>query len=67
MGLDRKPANFTEAVWSRPESAIRAFQAISQGIPGSAMPSWESALTPDDRWALVAFLISVSERHGTDH
>jgi len=62
MGLDRRPANFTEPVWARPESATRAFQAISQGIPGSAMPSWESALSPDDRWALVAFLTSVSER-----
>ncbi len=62
MGLDRKPANFTEAVWSSPEGATRAFQAISQGIPGSAMPSWEAALSPDERWALVAFLTSVSER-----
>lgn len=61
MGLDRRPANFTEALWSSPESAARAFQAISNGIPGSAMPSWESALSPDDRWALVAFLTSVSE------
>ncbi|HEY1333794.1 MAG TPA: cytochrome c [Myxococcaceae bacterium] len=66
MGLDRPPANFTEAVWSRPESAARAFQAISRGVPGSAMPSWEAALSPDDRWALVAFLTSVSERGMTD-
>jgi hypothetical protein len=62
MGLDRKPANFTEPIWARPEGASRAFQAISQGVPGSAMPSWESAVSPDDRWALVAFLTSVSER-----
>jgi mono/diheme cytochrome c family protein len=62
MGLDRKPANFTEAVWSSPEGATRAFEAITHGIPGSAMPAWESALSPDDRWALVAFLTSVSQR-----
>jgi len=62
MGLDRKPANFTEPSWSRPESATRAFVAISQGVPGSAMPPWQSALSPEDRWALVAFLVSVSER-----
>lgn len=62
MGLDRKPANFTDPVWSRPESAARAFEAISKGVPGSAMPSWQNALGPDDRWALVAFLTSVSER-----
>jgi mono/diheme cytochrome c family protein len=62
MGLSARPANFTEPVWARPESASRAFQAISRGVPGSAMPAWESALSPDDRWALVAFLVSVSER-----
>ena len=68
MGLNARPANFTEPVWARPESATRAFQAISRGVPGSAMPSWESALSPEDRWALVAFLVSVSERGtaGTD-
>jgi high-affinity iron transporter len=69
MGLGTRPANFTDPVWARPESAARAFQAISQGVAGSAMPSWESALSPDDRWALVAFLTSVSERGaaGAEH
>ena len=62
MGLNTKPANFTEPIWASPEGASRAFKAISQGIPGSAMPSWESAVSADDRWALVAFLSSVSER-----
>jgi len=62
MGLDRTPANFTDPVWSRPESASRAFQAITGGVPGSPMPAWGTALSADDRWALVAFLMSVSER-----
>lgn len=62
MGLDRKPANFTEPVWSRPESASRAFDAITKGVPGTPMPGWGTALTPEDRWALVAFLTAVSER-----
>jgi high-affinity iron transporter len=67
MGLDRKPANFTEPVWSRPESAARAFDAITKGVPGTAMPAWGTALTPEDRWALVAFLTAVSERAGAPH
>ena len=58
---DRKPANFTEPVWSRPESAPRAFEAITRGVPGTPMPAWGTALSADDRWALVAFLTSVSE------
>jgi mono/diheme cytochrome c family protein len=62
MGLDRTPANFTAPLWSQPESAVRAFQAISNGVPGSPMPAWGTALGADDRWALVAFITSVSER-----
>lgn len=61
MGLDRKPANFTEPSWSQPEAARRAFEAITHGVPGSAMPAWGAALGAEDRWALVAYLTSVSE------
>lgn len=67
MGLERKPANFTEPMWSQPESATRAFEAITRGVPGTAMPSWGAALTPEDRWALVAFLTAVSERAAAGH
>jgi high-affinity iron transporter len=62
MGLDRTPANFTDPEWSRPENAARAFEAITRGVPGTPMPSWRTALSQDDRWALVAFITSVSER-----
>ncbi len=62
MGLDRTPANFTDPLWSQPESAARAFQAITKGVPGTPMPAWGTALSTDDRWALVAFITSVSER-----
>ncbi len=36
------------------------FQTITRGMPGSAMPSWET-LTPAQRWALVYYV-----RHLTD-
>ena len=65
MGLDRRPASFTDPVWSRPEGATRAYHAITNGIPGTAMPAWGAILGADDRWALVAFITSVSER-GTE-
>ena len=64
MGLDRKPANFTEGTWKTSDGVERAYRAITEGVPGSAMPAW-TALSEDDRWALVAFLMSVSERRPT--
>jgi mono/diheme cytochrome c family protein len=62
MGLDRKPANFTDPLWSRPGGASRAYHAITHGVPGTAMPAWGAVFGPDDRWALVAFISSVSQR-----
>ena len=62
MGLERRPASFADPVWSRPEGASRAYLAITRGVPGSPMPAWGAALTEEERWALVAFLSSVSER-----
>ena len=62
MGLDRKPASFTDPIWSRPDGAARAYHAITHGVPGTAMPAWGAVVTPDDRWALVAFITSVSTR-----
>lgn len=65
MGLDRKPASFTDPTWSGHDGASRAFHAITDGVPGTAMPAWGAILGADDRWALVAFITSVSERSAT--
>ncbi len=32
------------------------FDIITNGMPGSSMPEWESALSADDRWELVAYI-----------
>jgi len=62
MGFDRKPANFSDPIWSGAEGASRAYHAITNGVPGTAMPAWGAILSVDDRWALVAFITSVSQR-----
>ena len=62
MGFDRRPANFTDPIWSRPDGASRAYRAITDGVPGTAMPAWGAMVGVDDRWALVAFITSVSQR-----
>lgn len=32
------------------------FDIISNGMPGSSMPEWKSALSANDRWELVAYI-----------
>ena len=61
MGLEQKPADFAQGVWSRPDAPARAYRAIREGVAGTAMPSW-SALSEDETWDLVAYLVSVSTR-----
>ena len=62
LAFVRPPANFTDPIWSKPEGADRAYHAITDGVPGTAMPGWSAILAPDDRWALVAFIAATSER-----
>lgn len=50
--LPRPPANFH---WRRPNSDY-AKQVISDGVPGTAMPSWKSKLTDSQRSALAEYV-----------
>jgi mono/diheme cytochrome c family protein len=59
MGLDRRPADFSNPEWQGPDAPARAFRAIREGMPGTPMPSW-AALSTEETWDLVAYLISIS-------
>jgi high-affinity iron transporter len=61
MGLDRKPADFTNREWSGTDAPARAYHAIREGVSGTPMPSW-NALSEAESWDLVAYLVSVSTR-----
>jgi mono/diheme cytochrome c family protein len=38
------------------------FQVVTQGRPGTGMPSWSSVLSEQDRWHVVAYLRTLSAR-----
>lgn len=59
MGLERKPADFTNREWSAAGAPAQAYQAIRDGVAGTPMPSW-SSLSDAEAWDLVAYLTSVS-------
>lgn len=72
MILDPRPRDFTrglfkfkttpfgEVVW---EGDL--FRTISRGIPRTAMPSWKNILSEEERWQVIAFVKTFSERHKT--
>ncbi len=55
LKLDPRPVAFTDKDRARERSAFALYQAISQGIDGTAMPSFAS-ISESDRWALAFFI-----------
>ncbi|MEZ2141818.1 cytochrome c/FTR1 family iron permease [Bradyrhizobium sp. DN5] len=52
--LDTPPIAFTDAERARQRSVFALYQVITQGLDGTAMPSFEG-LPTDDRWALALY------------
>lgn len=52
--LDTPPIAFTDAERARQRSVFALYQVITQGLDGTAMPSFDS-LPVDDRWALAFY------------
>jgi high-affinity iron transporter len=63
LRLDPRPVAFTDKERARERSAFALYQAVSQGIEGTAMPSFAS-LPEADRWALAFYLGQFA--HGTN-
>lgn len=57
--LKPAPANFTDHEVLAGLSPFRAYNALSSGIPGTAMPAFPT-LTEDERWSLAFYLFSFS-------
>jgi len=53
--LDPPPIAFTDADRARSRSLYSLYEAISQGVGGTAMPSF-SSLSAEDRWALSFYV-----------
>jgi len=53
--LDTPPIAFTDAERARQRSVFGLYQVITQGLDGTAMPSFDS-LPVDDRWALAFYV-----------
>lgn len=57
--LSTSPTDFTDQQLMAERSAIQLFEAISTGLPPD-MPGFETQLSDDERWALVAYLRSLT-------
>lgn len=57
--LNPRPADLRAHVTQHPEGQL--FDWITNGVPGTAMPSFRENLSPDDRWRVIAFIKGFAE------
>lgn len=54
-GLDPLPANLADAAALADVSPLDFYRRVTLGVAGTAMPSYETALTAEDRWAVALY------------
>ena len=57
------PRNLTTGIFRGGRRPIDIYRRITAGIRGTPMPAVPDTLTEEDRWALVHYVLSLSERH----
>ncbi len=64
--LDPPPANLTDEEALRGASPLDFYRRVTIGVAGTAMPSFETTLSPDDRWAVAVYasLLRLPEPRG---
>ena len=53
------PSNFWDSDLMNNLTPFEAFNAVSLGVAGTSMPSFQQALSADDRWNVVAFIATL--------
>jgi len=59
--LNPPPRNLVKGPWKKGGGFIGWFTVLQNGIEGGSMASWKTQLKPQDRWALVQFINSITE------
>jgi high-affinity iron transporter len=57
--LDPRPANFKNATRRRAQSPYRIYNALTLGVPGTAMPAFD-ALSSSERWDLAFYVLRLA-------
>jgi mono/diheme cytochrome c family protein len=58
--------NMVEGNWKMGASSIAHFKVLQNGLPGTQMVSFKGNLKPNERWAIVNFIESITKNKSTD-
>jgi len=59
--FERPPADLHRAEFHGDAAQARVLQSIREGLPGTPMPSWKSALSEGDLRALTLYVVHLEE------
>ena len=62
-GFEILPRNLTTGIYRGGRRPIDIYRRITAGINGTPMPAAPDVLTPEDRWDIVHYVLSLSEVH----
>ena len=61
LGPSSRMPNFSDKKYQESHSAKDLFDKITQGMPGTGMPSWERTLSPEERWNVVSYIRTLAK------
>ncbi len=64
--LNPKPRNLIEGKWKKGGTSLGIYDVIANGLTGGSMAAWKSTIKKGDRWALVAFVRSITQNKVSD-
>ncbi len=61
VALKPPPRNLTDASLLAHATPLSFYQRITFGVAGTAMPSWETRFSAEERWALAAYVTTLRQ------
>lgn len=55
------PTNLADPAVMGSVAPVEVYRRIALGVPGTGMPQYEEALTEDERWAVTAYVMTLSQ------
>ncbi len=58
--------NLVEGRWAKGEGLIAHFRVLQNGIPGTQMASFKQAMKPQERWAVLSYIETITNNKSKD-
>ena len=61
LGPTTHMPNFTDKKYGDSHTPQQMFDKITRGVEGTGMPAWEKTLSPQDRWDVISYILTLGK------